>query len=159
VIRVELVVDTNVVSYIARSSRVGLEYEALIAERRAGVTLLTLMELHYGVTLENWSRQKIEWLDRKLQEFIEIDASSVTAELCGSLRAQRRLTGRPIDIPDAWNAATAIWLGVPLVTHDRDLEGIPGLQVITLHDSWRVGEDHPIYQCGEPRDYIRIHPH
>lgn len=156
---VELVVDTNVVSYIFRGSHLGQEYNELIAGRDAGVTLLTVMELHYGIALERWEPDRIERLDRFMDEFILVRASPVVAQLCGELRARRRRIGRPIDIPDAWNAATALALDVPLVTHDKDLEGIPGLQVITLHDSWRVGEDHAIYQYRESRDYIPISRH
>ncbi len=65
------------------------------------------------------------------------------SEVCGAIRAERKRVGRPIDWPDAWAAACAIWLDVPLVTHDKDLEGIPGLRVETLHQSWRVGEPDP----------------
>jgi hypothetical protein len=36
-------------------------------------------------------------------------------------------------------AACALWFDIPLVTQDRDLEGIPGLRVLTLHDEWRIG--------------------
>jgi hypothetical protein len=53
----------------------------------------------------------------------------------------RRRIGQPIDWADAWAAACALWLDLPLVTHDRDLEGIPDLRVITVHDEWRVGEE------------------
>jgi hypothetical protein len=38
-------------------------------------------------------------------------------------------------------AACALWLDIPLVTHDRDLEGISDLRVLTVHGEWRVGEE------------------
>jgi hypothetical protein len=63
------------------------------------------------------------------------------AELCGTIRGMRRQIGQPIEWADAWAAACALWLDVPLITHDRDLEGIPDLRVVTLHDDWRVGEE------------------
>lgn len=62
------------------------------------------------------------------------------AKICGLVRAIRRKMGRTMELPDAWNAATALWHEIPLVTHDRDLEGIPGLRVLTLHDDWQVRE-------------------
>jgi predicted nucleic acid-binding protein len=40
--------------------------------------------------------------------------------------------GRPIDTADAFIAATALWLGIPLVTNnDRHFHGIDGLTVIS----------------------------
>jgi hypothetical protein len=33
---------------------------------------------------------------------------------------------------DGWIAATAIAHGLPLVTQDRDYDGVPGLDVVTL---------------------------
>ena len=53
----------------------------------------------------------------------------------------RRRIGEPIDWADAWAAACALWLDLPLVTHDRGLEGIPDLRVLTVHHGWRVGEE------------------
>jgi predicted nucleic acid-binding protein len=67
------------------------------------------------------------------------------AEVCAGLRAARRRVGRPIELADAWVAATALWYEVPLVTHDRDLERIPGLEVLTLLDGWRARQMLPLY--------------
>ena len=36
---------------------------------------------------------------------------------------------------DAWIAATAIRLGCPLATHDRDFSGIDGLELIQAPSS------------------------
>ena len=58
----------------------------------------------------------------------------------GTSRTLRSRSGEPIDWPDAWAAACAIWLDVPLVTHDRDLEGIPGLRILMAHTRWCVRE-------------------
>jgi predicted nucleic acid-binding protein len=45
-------------------------------------------------------------------------------------RARRR--GRPIQTADAWIAATALSLGVPLVTHNpADYAGVDGLALLT----------------------------
>ena len=56
--------------------------------------------------------------------------------------AVRRLIGEPLDwATHSWTAACALWLDVPLVTHDKDLQGIPDLRVLTVHDKWRIGEE------------------
>jgi len=35
------------------------------------------------------------------------------------------------DEGDRWVAATAMWLGVPLVAHDRVFLGVPGVTLLT----------------------------
>lgn len=43
-----------------------------------------------------------------------------------------RRNGRPIAAADAWVAATALHLGVPLITHNRNhFIGVDGLNVIS----------------------------
>jgi len=56
------------------------------------------------------------------------------ARLSGRIRAQRTRIGRPIERADAWIAATALDLGLPLFTHDHEFYGIDGLRVVTLLD-------------------------
>lgn len=40
--------------------------------------------------------------------------------------------GRLMPVNDSWIAATAIALGVPVVTQDDDYDGAPGLDVIKV---------------------------
>jgi predicted nucleic acid-binding protein len=43
-----------------------------------------------------------------------------------------RANGRRIDCADAWIAATALFCGAPLITHNRnDYLGVPGLMVVS----------------------------
>ena len=103
-----------------------------------GIALCSLAEMHYGAVVNRWSEQKRQRLDEFLSEFTLLQPSAVIAEICGSIRAERKRIGLPIDLADAWIGATALWHDIPLVTHDRDLEGIPGLQVLTLHQGWQI---------------------
>jgi tRNA(fMet)-specific endonuclease VapC len=137
-ITLRLLADTNVVSYLFRDSRLGSEYRALTSGQELGVTLLSLEELQFGAALDRWSDSRRHRLDSFLKDFFLVPTSPVIAQICGNLRAERIRIGRPMDLTDAWIAATALWYDIPLVTHDRDMEGIPGLQVVTLHDGWQV---------------------
>ena len=137
---VELVVDTNVVSYLLKKSALGLAYERLIGDRIRGVTGSTIAELCGGAVIGRWGEKRCEEQLDYLEGFAHVPETADMARLCGVLRGQRSRIGRPIDWPDAWAAACALWLDVPLVTHDKDLEGIPGLRVETLHQTWRLGE-------------------
>ncbi|MBI3965795.1 MAG: PIN domain-containing protein [Chloroflexi bacterium] len=65
---------------------------------------------------------------KRLAAFLEpFTIVLVDRQLCriwAEVADQGRRNGRPIHVADAWIAATAIALGVPLVTHNRDT--IPG---------------------------------
>jgi predicted nucleic acid-binding protein len=137
----QVIADTNVVSYAFRGTPLGRAYLQLIGERRIGVTGMCLAELRAGALIGRWGERKVTELLRFIERFTHVLELEGVAEVCGALRGIREQIGRPIDLPDAWAAACALWLDVPLVTHDRDLEGIPGLRVLTLHDSWRIGEN------------------
>ena len=138
--QVELVADTNVVSYIFGEGAPGEAYLNLIGERRTGVTLLAIAESRSGVVSDNWGHRRIAKLDAVLSRFILVESTMEIANTRGRILGRCKQIGFAVTWPDAWSAATALWLDVPLVTHDRDLEWIPGLRVLTAHEQWRVGE-------------------
>jgi predicted nucleic acid-binding protein len=139
--KVELVVDGDVISYMFKCTPLGDAYSELMGSRRTGITLLAVSESRQGVVYGNWGKRKLEELDAFLGAFVLLESNIEIANLCGGLLGRCKQIGRALSWPDAWAAATAIWLDVPLVTHDRDLEKVPGLQVLTLHQQWEVRED------------------
>ena len=138
---VQLVADTNVVSYMFEESPLGFSYEELIDRRRVGLTGHSIAELRAGAVIARWGTRQLDKHLRFLEQFEHVPSSKGMAEVCGALRGLRRQIGEPIDWADAWAAACALWHDVPLVTHDRDHQGIPGLRVVTLHEQWRIGEE------------------
>jgi tRNA(fMet)-specific endonuclease VapC len=147
---VDLVVDTDVVSYMFKGSTLGAAFSDLIGASSAGITPLSVSELRCWAALNNWGYRRIASLDAFMSRFLLLDADSETANISGSIRARCEQVGRAISWPDAWVAATALWLRVPLVAHDRDLERIPGLRVVTVHKDWQVREEIsvPAYRGG-----------
>jgi predicted nucleic acid-binding protein len=137
---VELVVDTDVASFMFRECERGAAYEDLIGVSSAGITPLALAEFRSGVVKRDWGARKIESLDTFLGRFRLLETSLEIANISGAIYGVCQQVGRAVSWPDAWAAATALWLDVPLVAHDRDLEGIPGLRVLTLHKGWQVRE-------------------
>jgi predicted nucleic acid-binding protein len=140
-ISIQLIADTNVISYIHKESSLGLAYRDLIDRRKVGLTGHTIAELCAGPVIGRWGERRLNRYLQFLEEFTHVPCTREMAKVCGEIRGMRRRIGEPIDWADAWAAACALWLDVPLVTHDRDLEGIPDLRVITVHDEWRVGEE------------------
>ena len=139
--RVELVADSDVISYLYRNGPLGKAYSDLVGLRRTGITLLAVAEARVGVTHANWGDRKIASLHEFLGRFFVLEANAEIANVCGGLLGRCKQVGLAISWPDAWSAATALWLDVPLVTHDRDLERVPGLRVLTAHADWQVREE------------------
>jgi predicted nucleic acid-binding protein len=54
------------------------------------------------------------------------------ADAWARLRVALRDAGRRMPVNDSWIAATAISLGVPVVTQDADYDDAPGLEVIKV---------------------------
>jgi tRNA(fMet)-specific endonuclease VapC len=131
----ELVVDTDVASFMFRKCERGIAYWDLIGMNAKGITALSLAELHSGVTKANWGDRRIASLDAFLNDFRLFETNAEIANMSGAIRGVCERVGRAVSWPDAWAAATALWLDVPLVAHDRDLEGIPGLRVLTPADA------------------------
>jgi predicted nucleic acid-binding protein len=98
------------------------------------VSVITIGELRAGVL----SAGAVETRDRRLAtltaalalEPLLIDER--VAESWARLRVQLRDIGRRMPVNDSWIAATAIALGLPVVTQDDDYRGVPGLDVIEV---------------------------
>ena len=137
---VDLVADTSVFSYIFNECPLGAEYEELIGSRTVGITGQSIAELRAGALMAKWGERRMAKHERFLNRFTHVPDTRAMAETCGAIRAMRFRLGEPIEWADAWPAACAMWLGVPLVTHDTDHEGIAGLRVLTLHATWEIRE-------------------
>ena len=61
-----------------------------------------------------------------------IPVDETVAAAWARLRVQLREQGRRMPVNDSWIAATAIALGVAVVTQDDDYEALPGLVVIRV---------------------------
>jgi predicted nucleic acid-binding protein len=59
------------------------------------------------------------------------DLAAAYVDLRVACAAQGHALGERIHEADRWIAATAVWLGVPLVTHDGVFRNTPGLRLLT----------------------------
>lgn len=138
---VELIADTDVVSYMCRRDARGRAFSDLIGEHPTGITLLSIAESRKGAVYGNWGDPEIAYVHASLSRFFVVESNAEIANVCGGLLGRCKQIGVSISWPDAWAAATALWLDVPLVAHDRDLERVPGLRVLTIHADWQVREE------------------
>ena len=122
--------DTTV--FIARETGRTLDAESLPNE--IGVSAITIGELRAGVL----AASDIETRDRRLATLTEALAlepfpiDSAVAESWAKLRVQLHERRHRMPVNDSWIAATALALGVPVITQDEDYADVPGLTVINV---------------------------
>ena len=125
-----VVVDTSVVSIIFDRRDYHLFYEVGLRHRQAIVAFQTLEEMWFGAINAGWVERRMNRLRDHLSLYRVIWPDGRTVETSALLRSQRKRQGRELQTADAWIAATALTLGYPLATHNRDFEGIPDLELI-----------------------------
>ena len=126
-----LLVDTNVVSYVHRNDPKALPYLARMTGCRAIISFQTYEELLFGVLKNNWVQRRIDDLFEYVgtnYDMIGYDLELVRAS--ARLRTESERRGRQLSAADAWIAATAVLLGCPLLSHDKDFGDPPNLCVI-----------------------------
>ena len=81
---------------------------------------------------KNWGTQRRELMSRFLSRFKPLFPDIDTANQWARIKSGCEKKGRPISFPDAWIAASALQLNIPLVTHNAsDYEEIDGLTILT----------------------------
>ena len=131
-----MVLDTNVVSFIYRSDPEGVYYEQQIRGLEPLISFQTAEELLFGAFKRGWGEQRMEAFAHFLSRYDVVMPTTATIDHCARIRAEQARVGRSLALDDAWIAATAMTLGCPLATDDRDLAGVPGLDVIQAPRGW-----------------------
>lgn len=125
-----VVVDTDVVSYIFKKDPKARLYRRHLIGQTWVISFMTQAELDNWALWHHWGQARREALEQHLQRF---QIYYPDRDLClwwAETVNRARLNGRPIQVADAWIAATALALGVPLVTHNAaDYEGVDGLEI------------------------------
>ena len=99
---------------------------------RLAVSVITIGELRAGVL----SAADVDTRDRRLATLTSalaldpIPIDDAVAQAWTGLRVRLRDLRLRMPVNDSWIAATAISLGVPVVTQDDDYVNVPGLAVI-----------------------------
>ncbi len=121
--------DTSV--FIARESG-PLRREELPDE--LAVSVITIGELRAGVL----AADDLATRDRRLATLTHalalqpVPVDDAVAEAWSRLRLLLRDSGQRMAVNDSWIAATAMALGVPIVTQDSGYVDIPGLVVVAV---------------------------
>lgn len=133
-LRGPVVVDTDVFSarLVPNSSLAG-QFEATLAGRIEVISFQTAAEVRYGAELRGWGGPRLARMEATLGgvriEYPGPDLVRTYAELRAACqRAGHALCQREHDA-DRWIAATAVRLGLPLVSNDGVFQNAPGLMV------------------------------
>ena len=122
--------DTSV--FIAEESGRRLDLDRLPDE--IAVSIITIGELRAGVL----SAADVTVRDRRLStlmralELQPVPIDEVVADAWAHLRVLLRDRELRMPVNDSWIAATALALGVPIVTQDADYVKVPGLDVVRI---------------------------
>jgi predicted nucleic acid-binding protein len=96
------------------------------------VSLITMAEIEYGMEAKNWGPARRDLMRRFLTRFTPLLPDAGTARTWARIKNACERKGRPITSADAWIAAAALQLNVPLVTHNaRDYRAVEKLTVLT----------------------------
>ncbi len=122
--------DTSV--FIARESGRRIDADALPSE--LAISVITIGELRAGVLAAN----SVDIRDRRLAtltavlEMDPVPVDDAVAAEWARLRVMLRESGQRMPVNDSWIAATAMALGVPVVTQDSDFPDLADLGVIRV---------------------------
>jgi len=139
-------VDTSAFVVLLRSSPpqgtegVAVALEAELRGRSAIVSAVTLAELVLGARNAAAEARVLDLLNR----LPVVAADREVAERAGRMGRRARAVGATLPLPDLLIAATAQWIGVPLLTCDSDFgRGRDLAAAAAPHDPWRGFELHP----------------
>jgi tRNA(fMet)-specific endonuclease VapC len=125
--------DTNVFSYVVRGDTRAEQYRAYLAGRQLGVSFQTVAELRRWAIERRWGPARHRALAGQLNRVVVYLVDDALMTAWAEITARLRRAGRPITDADAWIAATAWVLNVPLVTHNRrHFAAIDGLEVVSM---------------------------
>lgn len=127
-----VIVDTDIVSFIFKSDTRKELYDPHLAGQFMFISFMTLGELHKWALAWNWGATKNRLLDEYLRRYSIIHSTSDVCRLWAEITDSGRRNGKTIAVADAWIAATALFLNIPLVTHNgSDFQDVKGLSIIS----------------------------
>lgn len=109
-----LVVDTDVVSFLYKRDTRARLYEPHLNPPFI-VSFMSLAELRRWTLERTWGEGRRQELEEYLTRYLVLHSDDQMCDRWAQAMNSARLRGRPIAPTDAWIAATALHLGVPLI--------------------------------------------
>ena len=136
-----LVVDTDVTSYVFRWHPLAAAYLDLLKGGDPIISFMTLAEMRFGALRARWGAARSDLLERYLSDFPICYPDQSLCRLWAEVKHESNQKGRPISSPDAWIAATALYLKAPLITnnpsHFLQLDRLEVRTIASKGGSWQ----------------------
>jgi tRNA(fMet)-specific endonuclease VapC len=125
-------VDTDVVSFYFRNDTRAALYDPHLTGRILAISFMTLAELHRWAIGRNWGAARRAALDAYIGQFVLLPWDAALCLKWAEISVESARRGHVLAHADAWQAATALLLDIPLVSHNRrDFAGLPGLTLVS----------------------------
>ena len=129
----QIVVDTDVASYIFNWHSLAQRYADALRGSELILSFMTIAELRMGAISAGWGGRRRLLLEQFMQRFELVYADNDLCTVWARIRADARGAGRALSPQDAWIAATALALDAPLATNNRrDFERVRKLRLLEL---------------------------
>ncbi len=127
-----VVVDTDVASYIFKEDTRKELYKQHLDGQFMFLSFMTAAEMRFWALTSSWGARRTTELEKYLRRYSIQHSTMRLCELWAEVKNGGKRSGKNIDDPDAWIAATALYINVPLVTHNAaDFQHVSGLSVIS----------------------------
>ena len=128
----QIVVDTDVASYLFNWHSLAQGYANALRGSELVLSFMSVAELRMGAISAGWGARRRLLLERFMRGFELFYADNDLCTVWARIRADARAAGRPMSPQDAWIAATALALDVPLATNNRkDYEHVQKLRLLS----------------------------
>lgn len=136
-VRGPVVVDSDVFSArLIPNSILARRYEPILLGRAEFIAFQTVAEIRFGAYSKHWGTARVDRMEAALDKVEIVHSGDELARIYANLRVDCQRVGHPlhqkIHDGDRWVAASAIRLGIPLVSNDNIFKNVPGLALETL---------------------------
>jgi tRNA(fMet)-specific endonuclease VapC len=127
-----VVVDTCVVSFLLKNDTRAELYRPHLDVDTKVISFMTLAELYRWSVESDWGERRQAELEDDLGNYVVYGVNQALCRKWAETVDQARRGGHPIDVDDAWIAATALLYDYPLVSNNRrDFQHISGLMLLS----------------------------
>ena len=130
-------VDTNVfgADLLRPTAALAQQYQRFLTGRAVFVAFVSVAEMRYGARRAGWGERRLRRLDDRIASAEIVWPGPGLLSAYVELRHQCAEIGHGLSHndheADRWIAASALWLGVPVVSHDGIFRDVPGLTLLT----------------------------
>lgn len=128
-----ILLDTDVASFFIKGSPLAEAYFRHVEGQQVALSFMSAAELYAWAEIAHWGERRRKGLEQLLSErYLVVGFELGVCREWAKVTTEGRSTGRTIATQDAWVAATARYLDLTLVTHNRaHFEGVAGIRVVS----------------------------